>query len=74
MPRQDVWLKERLDLIEAKLDKVTTEVIPDLMVKFTEITTEKTTEAKTTAKIHSRIYGGIALLISAVSLAVAFYK
>ena len=68
------WLEKRLDNLEGKVDNLTEKVIPDMLVKITQITTEKSTEAKTIAKVQSRIYGGIALLISGVSLAVAYFK
>ena len=74
MTKNQEWLKDRLDTLEGKIDKVTTEVIPNLLVEVAKITTEITTETKTSAKIQSRIYGGIALLVSSVSLAVAYFK
>lgn len=74
MTKNQEWLKDRLDKLEGKIDKVTTEAIPELLVKVAEITTEKMTETKTSMRLQSRIYGGIALVISITSLAVAFFK
>lgn len=74
MTKNQEWLKDRLDTLEGKIDKVTTELIPSLLVQVAQITTEKMTETKTSMRLQSRIYGGIALVISAVSLAVAFIK
>lgn len=74
MTKKQDWLKDRLDTLERKLDTVTTETIPQLLVKVAEITTEKTTAVATSSRIQARIYGGIALVISAFSLAVAYFK
>lgn len=74
MSKANQWLREDLQRVEGKVDNLAEKVIPDLLVKITEITTEKVTEAKHSAKMQGWFYGGITLVISLTSLAVAYFK
>lgn len=58
---------ERMDRIEAKLDKLLTETVPKIKI-------EAAREAAKIAVTRSMLVGGITLVISVAGLAVAFFK
>ena len=74
MSKSNDWLREDLKRLEEKVDKMTDTTIPQLLVEVAKITTQGKVEAKHSAKVQGWIYGGITLVISLTSLAVAWYK
>ncbi len=77
---QDMLL-ERFDRLEAKVDSLATEKFPALLVEMATVATRVKEEAKAdmrvenkTTKIWAGIGGGITIVISLVSLAVAYLK
>lgn len=77
---QDLLI-ERLDRFEAKIDEITTKAMPDLLVEVAKITTRMKEEVKAEAKVSetkTRIWasvgGGITLLVSICSIAIAYFK
>lgn len=77
---QDLLI-ERLDRFESKIDEITTKSMPGLLVEVARITTKMKEEAISEARVQNtrtRIFGGIAggitLLVSIASVAIAFFK
>lgn len=67
----------RFDRLEAKVDDIQTKTVPDLLVKVAELHLKNKLEVQAETKTHNRItrvFGGIALLISLVSMAAAFLR
>lgn len=70
---QDVIL-DRFDKLEKKIDEITTVAIPKIMTDLAVTNQEVKSEAKLTARTHGMVWGGITLLVSLTSLAVAYLK
>ena len=77
---QDIIL-QRFDRLEAKVDNLAEEKIPSLLVEMATIATKVKEETKTESKLEARtlkIWGGIGgavtIVISMLSLAIAYFK
>jgi hypothetical protein len=70
---QDIIL-DRFDKLEKKIDDITTVAIPKIMTDMAVTNQEMKSEAKLTSRTHGMIWGGITLLVSLTSLAVAYLK
>lgn len=65
---------EKLDSMEKKIDMIATVTIPKIMVDVATNGQQVKDEAKLTSRIHTMIWGGITLVISATSVAIAWFK
>lgn len=76
MARQTVQglILEKLTSLEKKVDLITTEKIPHLLVQVATLNQETKDEAKQSITIRSMIWGGITLLVSVTGVAVAYFK
>jgi len=77
---QDIIL-QRFDRLEAKVDSIATDKIPSLITEMAVIAVRIKEEAKADNKIESTklkiwggIGGGITILVSLASLAIAYFK
>lgn len=75
---QDIIL-ERFDRLEAKVDSLATEKFPALLVEMATVATKVKEEAKLEAAVENRttriwagVGGGITIVISIASLAIAY--
>lgn len=65
---------DRFDRLEAKLDRLTIEVVPKIKEDFAVYKAAARAEASAEAKFHGRLWGGLALAVSAVSALAAWVK
>ncbi len=77
---QDIIL-QRFDRLEAKVDSLATEKIPSLFTEMAILAVKVKEEAKAEAKVEATrmkiwggIGGGITIVVSLVSLAIAYFK
>ncbi len=77
---QDIIL-ERFDRLEAKVDSLATEKIPSLFTEMAILAVKVKEEARADGKVEAQslkiwggIGGGVTILISLVSLAIAYFK
>lgn len=63
---QELRIMAKLDHLDQKMD--------DLRIDHEKFKTEVHTEAKTNIRMHGTIWGGITLVVSLISVAIAYFK
>lgn len=76
MPKKNVQdlILERVDDLGRKMDKLTSETIPAMETAITVGQETAKLKAKMAAKIYGTVWGGVTLLVSLASLAIAYFK
>lgn len=76
MARQTVegLILEKILQLERKVDLLTSDKIPALLVQVATLNQETKDEANSAITIRSMIWGGITLLVSMAGVAVAYFR
>jgi hypothetical protein len=70
---QDLIL-ERVNDLGKKMDKLTSETVPEMMTAIAVAEATAKAKAKTTARFYGAIYGGVTIIVSLTGLAIAYFR